>query len=57
MAADPVCKMALDEGKAEFNSEYKGTTYYFCGAGSRERFDKRPERYLSGNKVDWIKDE
>lgn len=57
MATDPVCRMALDEKKAEFSSEYKGTTYYFCGDGCKERFERRPERYLSGDKVDWIGDE
>lgn len=57
MTKDPVCKMTLDEEKAPFKYEYKGATYYFCGIGCMERFEKDPEKYLTGEKVDWIKGE
>lgn len=56
MVADPVCKMVLDEGKAAFSTEYKDARYYFCGAGCKERFEKDPEKYLSGKDVDWLRD-
>lgn len=57
MVKDPVCKMVLDEGKASFSTEYKGERYYFCGAGCKERFEKGPEKFLTGKPVDWIRDE
>jgi len=48
MAVDPVCKMQVDEAKAQFKSEYKGQTYYFCAPGCKKAFDKEPEKYLKG---------
>ncbi|HSG16183.1 MAG TPA: YHS domain-containing protein [Anaerolineae bacterium] len=48
MAIDPVCKMKVDEATAEWTSEYKGQTYYFCAPGCKASFDKDPEKYLSG---------
>jgi len=30
MAKDLVCKMEVNEKTAQFKSEYKGKTYYFC---------------------------
>ncbi|MFQ5737126.1 MAG: YHS domain-containing protein [Thermodesulfobacteriota bacterium] len=51
---DPVCGMILSEEKAPFSSEYGDKTYRFCGRGCKERFDKDPEKYLSGEDVDWI---
>ena len=48
MAMDPVCKMEVDEATAEWTSEYKGQTYYFCAPGCKASFDKDPEKYLSG---------
>jgi len=51
---DPVCGMTLREDKAPEKFEYEGRTYYFCARGCRERFEKNPERYLSGVDVDWV---
>jgi YHS domain-containing protein len=48
MAIDPVCGMEVDEKTAQWKSEYKGTTYYFCSSGCKGSFDKDPEKYLSG---------
>jgi P-type Cu+ transporter len=45
MARDPVCGMQVDEQKAAGKSEYQGTTYYFCCAGCKQRFDQEPDRY------------
>lgn len=47
MAKDPVCGMEVNEETATLKSEYKGTTYYFCGAGCKSSFDKDPEKYLN----------
>jgi YHS domain-containing protein len=46
MAIDPVCKMQVDEAKAAATSQYHGTTYYFCAAGCKRKFDENPEKYL-----------
>jgi YHS domain-containing protein len=42
---DPICGMTVDEERAAARSEYEGRTYYFCGAGCRERFTEDPWRY------------
>jgi YHS domain-containing protein len=47
MALDVVCGMQVDEATAEWTSEYKGTTYYFCAPGCKASFDKDPEKYLA----------
>jgi YHS domain-containing protein len=47
MAIDPVCKMKVDESKAVGKSEYRGTTYYFCAAVCKRKFDEQPEKYLT----------
>jgi YHS domain-containing protein len=44
---DPVCKMEIDKNTAEFTSVYKGTTYYFCSASCKEKFDENPSKYIS----------
>lgn len=46
MAVDPVCKMNVDEKTAEYKSEYKGETYYFCAPGCKDAFDEDPEKYV-----------
>jgi YHS domain-containing protein len=46
MAIDPVCGMEVDEASAAGQSEYQGTTYYFCSPGCKRAFDKEPEKYL-----------
>ena len=52
---DPVCGMIVSEEKAPFSSGYGEKTFYFCGLGCKERFEKDPEKYASGDNVDWIK--
>jgi YHS domain-containing protein len=51
MAVDPVCKMQVDEAKAQFKFEYKGKTYYFCAAGCKKAFESNPEKYLRLHKI------
>jgi P-type Cu+ transporter len=43
---DPVCGMEVTPETAEATSEYQGRTYYFCSAGCKESFDKKPEKYV-----------
>ena len=47
---DPVCGMTVDPATARGGShEYKGTTYYFCAPGCRQKFAAHPERYLANS--------
>ena len=49
-AIDPICNMEVDtDNPSGGQSEYQGTTYYFCAPGCKVAFDKEPEKYLSGN--------
>ncbi len=49
MAKDLVCGMEVDEKTAEHKSEYGGNTYYFCCPSCKSKFDKEPEKYISGS--------
>jgi YHS domain-containing protein len=31
-------------------SEHDGTTYYFCGAGCKRKFDDEPARYVGAHR-------
>lgn len=48
MAIDPICGMTVDEKTAQFKSDYKGATYYFCSPGCKKTFDGDPEKYIKG---------
>ena len=49
MAIDPICKMEVDiDNPPGGQSEYQGTSYYFCAPGCKVAFDQEPERYISG---------
>jgi transcriptional regulator GlxA family with amidase domain len=41
----PVCGMDVDPALAA-NSFFRGTTYYFCIAAHKERFDSAPEKFI-----------
>jgi YHS domain-containing protein len=45
-AIDPVCGMTVKKAEAKATFDYKGTTYYFCGAGCKEAFAKDSEKYI-----------
>jgi YHS domain-containing protein len=45
MVKDPVCGMDVDPKTAEWKSDYKGQTYYFCAPGCKREFDKEPEKF------------
>ena len=48
-AVDPVCHMDVDtDNPPGGQSEYQGTTYYFCAPGCRVAFDRDAEKFLSG---------
>jgi putative intracellular protease/amidase/YHS domain-containing protein len=40
----PVCDMDVDK---RLTSQYKGTTYYFCGEDHKKLFDSAPDKYIS----------
>ena len=46
-AIDPVCGMTVTKAKAAASFDYKGTTYYFCSTGCRDRFAKEPDKYVA----------
>ncbi len=49
IAIDPICKMEVDtDSPPGGQSEYRGTSYYFCAPGCKVAFDQEPEKYLSG---------
>lgn len=49
-AIDPICNMEVDtDNPSGGQTEYQGTTYYFCAPGCKVAFDKKPENYSSGN--------
>lgn len=43
---DPVCGMEVKPQSA-FHSQYKGITYYFCGAHCKDKFSANPEQYVA----------
>ncbi len=45
-AVDPVCGMEVETEQAEWKTEYKGQTYYFCAPGCKRSFEKEPEKFL-----------
>ncbi len=47
MANDPVCGVEVDPQTAEYRSEYKGKSYYFCSFGCKQQFDQEPEAYTN----------
>ena len=49
MALDLVCNMEVDEATAQWTTEYKGQTYYFCAPGCKKSFDDDPEKYIGGS--------
>ncbi len=51
MQIDPVCGMQVDERTAQYKTEYKGKTYYFCAPGCKKAFESEPEKYLKGGPV------
>jgi Cu+-exporting ATPase len=42
---DPVCGMQVDPGATSPSSEHGGRTIWFCCAGCKKAFDRRPGLY------------
>jgi Cu+-exporting ATPase len=43
---DPVCGMKVDPATSKHRLEHGGTTFHFCSAGCRTKFEADPEKYL-----------
>ncbi len=44
---DPVCGMKVDPATSKHRFAHAGTTYHFCSAGCRTKFEADPVKYLS----------
>lgn len=44
---DPVCGMQVEESDAAGQTDYEGTTYYFCSISCKDKFEASPEDYTS----------
>lgn len=44
---DPVCGMDVNPATAKHQTDHAGTTYYFCSAGCRAKFESDPANYLA----------
>jgi len=45
-AIDPVCHMTVSATASSYPFEHQGTTYYFCCAGCRTKFENDPAEYV-----------
>ncbi len=45
--ADPVCGMTVTPSPAAYPLRHDGVTYYFCGAGCHQSFERDPGAYLT----------
>lgn len=43
---DPVCGMNLREEDVQAISACGGTTYWFCSAACKQKFDQAPQKYV-----------
>ena len=43
---DPVCGMDVEPDEAAGQSDFQGTTYYFCCNECKRKFDQRPEAFV-----------
>jgi len=44
---DPVCGMAIDPATSKHYLDHAGTTFHFCSAGYRSKFEADPAKYLT----------
>ena len=44
---DPVCGMKVDPATSQHRFDHAGTTYHFCSAGCRAKFEADPAKYLA----------
>lgn len=45
MFKDPVCKMMVDEKRAQYISEVEGKKVYLCSAACKTQFDANPKKF------------
>ncbi len=43
---DPVCGMEVDPEKAGWQSNFNGSTYFFCAEGCWRAFEANPKKYM-----------
>ena len=48
---DPVCGMTVDPATSKHRFDHAGTTYHFCSAGCRTKFEADPAGYLGPKKA------
>ena len=46
-AKDPVCGMSVDPATAKHRAVHDGSTYFFCSAGCKDKFEVAPETYMA----------
>ncbi|WP_073140539.1 heavy metal translocating P-type ATPase [Muricoccus roseus] len=51
LVTDPVCGMKVDPTTSKHRLEHAGTTFHFCSAGCRTKFEADPGRYLEPKKA------
>ncbi|WP_043341858.1 heavy metal translocating P-type ATPase [Belnapia moabensis] len=51
LVTDPVCGMKVDLATSKHRLEHSGTTFHFCSAGCRGKFEADPQRYLAPEKT------
>ena len=51
LVADPVCGMKVDPATSKHRLERGGTTFHFCSAGCRTKFEADPGKYLKPEKA------
>uniref|UniRef100_UPI0038D10C42 heavy metal translocating P-type ATPase n=1 Tax=Paeniroseomonas aquatica TaxID=373043 RepID=UPI0038D10C42 len=51
LVSDPVCGMKVDPATSKHRLEHGGTTFHFCSAGCRTKFESDPEKYLQPEKA------
>ncbi|SDB21255.1 Cu+-exporting ATPase [Belnapia rosea] len=51
LVTDPVCGMKVDPATSKHRLEHGGTTFHFCSAGCRTKFEANPEKYLQPEKA------
>ncbi|PWC26757.1 heavy metal translocating P-type ATPase [Teichococcus aestuarii] len=50
LVTDPVCGMKVDPATSKHRLEHGGTTFHFCSAGCRSKFEANPDKYLKPEK-------
>ena len=51
LVTDPVCGMRVDPATSKHRTEHGGTTFHFCSAGCRAKFEANPDKYLKPERL------